>query len=365
MEKQQPPADALFAPTLQYPEQWQEVYKDDDLTARFDALVGLTQGSVDVAEYPWAADESDVRHRWQHLVEYIGDAARSIGHPLFSQGLGWVDEARVADVLGTIDFRSFDASFVENALILTHSLMMSDQSAPSNGLTVFMNTLNNIKDCKNPELVAAFTKSYDLRDMAEPTETLIGDMTVEEFGAMDETVRDGLNEALFELVYRDHEFGNGYGWFFTPQKDRFYAEREKLITYEKLIEFGTSDEEEIREILDQRKADEVERLRQEWPDFGKLPESFEDLSDELKRCVAAMFEYFDDMRERYEIISIDTHTMSHMDFTDALLNQLKAAGVLTDEKPIITPGGWLWLYKLAEPYYECWVARHYPASEEN
>jgi hypothetical protein len=196
--------------------------------------------------------------------------------------------------------------------------------------------------------------------MAEPNDTVIGNMSLEDFKALDEGKRKELLDYLLGLVFDSKEYGSGYGWSRPPQKQKYLAERDRLHEYATLIEFGTVDSSEIERILDERKYVEIARLRQERPDFGKIPDDFEALSKDLKVCVNSMFAYFDEMRARYQIISIDTHTMANLGLEDKDLTGLKETGILIDEKIEPMPDGYVWSYKLAPAYYECWVSRHYP-----
>ncbi len=227
-----------------------------------------------------------------------------------------------------------------------------------------LNIINNCEDNQQPELVAHFTHTFDIRDMAEPTDTIIGDMTVEDFKALSTQERRELIDHLFELVFKTENYGDGYGWLQPPQKQKYLTERNQLIDYEKLVEYGTTDSSEINQILDERKANEITRLRQERPGFGKIPDDFETLPEHLKICVKSMFMYFDEMRERFNVIGIDTNSMGNLNFNDADLEGLKKAGILIDEEAITMPEGYGWSYTLAPPYYECWVSRHYPVKSE-
>ncbi len=362
--ERQPKSEIILSPHVRFAEDWQETLKDNELAARFNDLIGFTQESVSGSDYPWIHDRKEVGMRWQHLVNLLGDAARSHSHPLFRRGQGWCDEERTAQVLEPIDYRSFDASFIENALILTHSLAVQQKQSTSPGLSVSLNILNNMDDMKDPELVDFFTKSFDLRDLAEPTDTLIDEMTLEDFKNLTKEKREGLIDQLFEMAFKTEEYGNGYGWSRPPQKQKYLDERSKLIEYSDLVEYGTAETSEIEQILDERKTAEIARLRQERPDFGKKPDDFESLPDNLKTCVTSMFEYFDHMRERYNVIGIDTHSMNRMGFTNGDLESLKHAGILINEEQSLMPDGYMWSYLLSQPYYECWVSRHYPVESE-
>jgi hypothetical protein len=360
--EREPPADIIVSPTVRDKEEWKEVLADDDLRTRFNELVDLTQSTLDVAEYPWVAERHDVASRWQHLINMLGVTAKSHGHPLFAHGGGWSDQERVQEVLEPVDYRSFDAGFVENALILTHSLAVHQGQSDNPGLSVSLNTLNNKRDNQDGELAERFTSIFDLRDMAEPTETLIGDMSLDDFKRLSEAEIEELDKKLMDLVFEAPNYGKRYGWENPPQKERYLDERYRLIEYGKLAVYGTVDGKEIDNIHDEQKAGEIAKLRQERPDFGKLPDDFKDLPDGLKVVVETLFWYFDNHRARYDYISIDTYSFfANLDLQEADLKALEKAGILilNGDEPMPSPAGPLWDYKLSAPYYEHWVSRHY------
>lgn len=341
---------------------WQELAGDDELMQRLHMLVDWTQAHVDPSEHPWVADRADVMFRWQHTVELTGRIARTSSHPLFSKGGGWSDKERVREVLAPIAYRSFEASFVENALLLTHALTITQQEIVEPGLSIRLNLTNNRSTNQNPEYADMYTTILDLRDMAEPTHSVIGAMTLEEYGQLSVEERKALRKRLFDLQFNTEDFGKKYGWSDPPQKQRYEDERNRLDEYAQLLEFGTTDRTDINSIREQRKAAEITKLRTERPDFGKLPKEYQVLSDEAKGLVGYLFEYFDEMRDSFEEIFIDTYSLGNtLGFTEKDLDRLKAAQVLIDEKPVLFPDGYRYVYKLATAYYECWVSRHYPA----
>ncbi len=366
MERTPSPEEVHLSPHLRDPEEWQEILKDNDLLHRFNELVNLTQANLDTTVYPWAADRIDVAMRWQHAVELLGNTARSYMHPLFLQknGGGWLDEVRVKQVLDAVPYRQRggDEVYLENALILTHSLALQQQDK-KRGLVTDLCVLNNIRDMQNPEVLDFFTKRFDLRDFAEPNDTVIGNMTVEEYGHLTEDERNELYNRVHRLAFSD-KFGGDYGWASPPQMQRYLDEMDTLYNYSKIVRYGTADNDEIFKIRNERKVLEIAQLRQERPDFGKLPDDFKVLPNELKRLIQSMFMYFDSMRDRFEDLSIDTYSMGEMGYSEEDLDSLKSAGILVDEQTYMSPVGPIWSYKVSKPYYEHWVARFYPPGVE-
>lgn len=336
---------------------------DEDLAHRFDELVGLTQEHLSAADYPWAENRQEVGMRWQHVIETLGACATSYSHPLFSERVGWADKERVDKVMKPINYRSFDASFIENALILTHSLAIMQNQSNEPGLSVDLD-INHVSNYE-PEMADLWIKRIDLRDMAEPTDTVIGNMTLEEYQALSKDAIEELTTKLFDLKHGTEEFGNCFNLFTeTPQKRRYQREIHKLDDYAKLTDYGTTDAGEIRKICDQRKAYEIAQLRDARPDFGKEPEGYHALDETTKRQVLYLFEYFDNTRDPFEGIGMDKYSLfSTLDFTEEDVSKLVDNEVLHHEKIALRSGSMLDTYRLATDYYECWVGRHYPATE--
>ena len=352
--------EVYISPTVEYSDLWHEALADDDLRERFNSLVRLTQKSADSTAHPWVLDDNAVAARWQHLVVAVGDAGETISHPLF-RSKDWSDAARVEQVLGQISTRDEAGSFIEKALILTHSLISSVPIIDVSGLSVSLDTSMTIKDSKDPSLGANLARTFDLRDMGEPTLTVLGDMTLEEFQSLNETQQAELGAQLSDLWSATHNYGNGYGWEGTPQQKRFRRERMRLQEYRNLTIYGTNVESEIQRIRHERKAAEIAQLRTERPDFGKEPDDWESLSERAKDCVHVLFDYFDEMRLPFELIDIDTYSLGQtLGFTDSDVQILRDSGVLVGGEPFLSPGGVLYSFKLAAPYYESWVSAHYP-----
>ena len=368
------PQEKLIIPnTVQYPEEWQTVFEDEDLYTRLSELVDYTQANVDIVDYPWATDRQAVSNRWLHLCEVLGHEGGSHGHPALSHdGFGWGDEIRKAQVLEPVRYRSLTASLPERALIYAHSLAVEQQETGEAGFTIKWCTINSMHSMQDPELVEGFTEVYDIRDFDEPTETVIGDMAFEDYTKLTSEEVSALwadikaRHDSYWATKHGHGF-SGYGFTGTPQQNRYKREASTLTDYAKLNEYGTTQESEISGQQDDRKAAEIAQLRLERPDFGNVPEDYAELSQDVKESVTAVFGYFDDMRDPYEVPTIDTYSLgSTIGFKDADLQALVTADILVryEDGDYVSPDGKLYTFKLSDRYYELWVSRHYPIKTE-
>ena len=313
---------------------------------------------VDSREHPWASNREDVARRWQHAIEVAGTIAQQHSHPLLSHGEGWVDQAHTARVLEPIDFRSIEASFVENALILVHSLVLYQFEVGEQGLSVRLNTSNS------PEWSEYDIHFIDLRDMSEPTDTVIGNMTVEQYVALSEAERTLLQDTLQQRLQRDR-FSTLIGFAWPPQQARYYKEMRQLESYALRAEFGTDNNEEIYTIRDQLRAHEVAQIRREQPNFGIQPDTLEALSDDDLDAICSIFEYFDQTRDPFdENPHIDEYSLGRMGYESTDMESLVTDGILIDNGLVFDISGYLQSYTLSQPYYEYWVSRHYPDADE-
>jgi hypothetical protein len=357
MEKE-PRQEYTLAESLWHPEQWQEALARPEYTALFDELVGTTQQNISPEQVPWVTDPNEVTHRWQYLVEKLGHAANSHGHPVFDDGarfwkkdiVGFLNKDIVYPVEG-------ERTFVEAALILTHHYAVRTGDATTAGLSVTTHYRSS------PEFTWPEPDIFDLRDMHEPI-SVMGTLSLEDFALMSEAEQEGVWEKIKE-VNNGERFGYGGGWFPTPQMSAFIEDQGVYNEYQQLIKYGTNDKDEIRKQYDERKQQVITELRSQNSEFGKIPESYAGLTKRTKECVVVLFEYFDYQRDRWDHISIDTYSMGNYGLNTQNLKQLIAKEVLVNERQVISPTGWLHEYDLAQDYYECWVARHYPVPDQD
>ena len=362
--KQLPQPDHAISPHVSDLEGWHSTLADGYLSSRFSELVEWTHDQADAESLPWVENRDDVSMRWQHGAMMIGHIASQHGHPLFSHGRGWTDTGRVAEVLDPIDYRSFDASFVENALVLTHSLAVVQGEIETPGISVILNIENTKYDDPDHVPYKHNIAVVDLRDMSEPTDTVVGDMSLDEYQSLSAAERGEVSERLRSAAGELIEHGRGYGINWTPQQGKYFDERLQLNSFSMITEYGTDDNGKIEDILDRLKAHEIAQKRREQPDFGKLPDGYESLPERTQESIAGIFDYFDSMRDPFDDVRIDKYSLGRMGFEDSDLEELIKNGILVDEGESLQLSGTYLSWGLAQPYYEHWVSRQYPAGEQ-
>jgi hypothetical protein len=354
--------DAYIVPGVRRQDDWERAFEDEAVVARFNELVDWTAAAAS-EEYPWAYDRRDIAGRWQLMISALASEAGANGHPLFEQGR-WGDEKFAQQVLESVEHRhNPDAGFAEKGIALAHSLAIAHGESEIPGINIKYCSLINSWDMEKPELVEYFTSIYDLRDFGPAEHTVIGELDYNGYRALSEEQRQELRDRL-QVAYDTPKHGKRYGWLMdSPQMNRYEAEAERLSEFYRLDKYGTVKDDEIDVIRDDRKAAEIARAKAERPDFGKTPDGWAELPERLREITAGIYGYFDDMRDRFEIPRIDTHTLGHMELKDEELQALIDKGILVNEQSGPSPGGFLYSWELSTPYYEAWVANQYTDEE--
>jgi|GEM_PF-2490317 len=361
MESLNTPHDAYVPSYLRDHEEWAKILEKPYYRALLEDLIGWTQANADADEHEWVTDRDEVARRWVYLSENLASSAGSHSHPIYRRGSWGYDKEWEDDAMAAIDMpdEPFE-SRGEAGLVLARSLVFNS-GVGDNGLSVAFYHSNTHPDRTEPDIVAAFTTTYDLRDMSAPTVSVLGDMTADDYALLDEASMESLGRRLEEAADEITNFGINYSWIndMTPQQRILWDESFKLREFHDLYVYGTTKNDEIWQIRHERKAEEIAKLREERPDFGKVPDEFEALPGKVRESIVGMFMYFDQMRDPFEDISIDTHTLGHMEMSEKRLRKLIDAGVLENPQTAVSLGGPLIRFDLCKPYYEAWVSRHY------
>ncbi len=149
-----------------------------------------------------------------------------------------------------------------------------------------------------------------------------------EYKTFDETRRKELKDALLRKALASYQpdYQSDGDDDFDGVVDAF-----QLMQFERWRKYGVPDRPiedwEVDEIVFSRIAEKV----RDDPDFGKLPETYEQYSDDDKRRIGCLVYYFDEMRDPHEYLALDLYSLDEtLGYSDEDVAWLVKEGVLVD-----------------------------------